>query len=127
MVWKTKELLLEVILTYFLDSILEAEGSSAALKKILFQNLLKLKKNTTYVIFAEIETERFTFREKYRSGFLQKRLDYFLFQIPYKNELKTLKFYLRYLLITLKFCFLCLVPNLHLKDKDYGNSIIRSS
>ena len=35
MVWKTKELLLEVILTYFLDSILEAEGSSAALKKIL--------------------------------------------------------------------------------------------
>ena len=39
----------------FLNSALEAEGGSLVLKNLLFQNSLKLKKNTTYVTFRVLE------------------------------------------------------------------------
>ena len=38
-----------------LNSALEAEGGSLVLKNLLFQNSLKLKKNTTYVTFRVLE------------------------------------------------------------------------
>ena len=38
-----------------LDSVLDAEDGSPVLKNLLFLNSLKLKKNTTYVTFRELE------------------------------------------------------------------------
>ena len=92
----------------FLDSVLEAEGSRAALKKSSVSELIEIKEKYNLCDICRnrsIKKKRFTFPQKYRSGFLQKKLDYF-FQIPWRNQLKILKFYLRYLPITLQFCFL---------------------
>ena len=42
----------------FLDSVLDAEDGSPVLKNLLFLNSLKLKKNTTYVTFRELEIQK---------------------------------------------------------------------
>lgn len=42
----------------FWDSILEAVEGSLVFKNLLFQNSLKLKKNSTYVIFGELEIQK---------------------------------------------------------------------
>ena len=44
---ENKMIILGGDLNLFLESVLEAEGSSPALKNLLFQNSLKLKKNIT--------------------------------------------------------------------------------
>ena len=50
-----KKKFLEAILTY---SVLETERGSLDLKKLLFQNSLKLRENTTYVTFGELEIQK---------------------------------------------------------------------
>ena len=44
---ENKMIILGGVLNLFLESVLEAEGSSPVLKNLLFQNSLKLKKNIT--------------------------------------------------------------------------------
>ena len=56
----------------FLDSVLEAEGISSVLKKLLFRNSLKLKENATCVTFGELEIQKknaLHFDKKHRSGY----------------------------------------------------------
>ena len=68
----------------FLDSALEAEGSRAALKKSSVSELIEVKEKYNLCDICRnrsIKKKRFTFPQKHRSGFLQKKLDYFL-QIP---------------------------------------------
>ena len=68
----------------FLDSVLEAEGSRAALKKSSISELIEIKEKYNLCDICRnrsIKKKRFTFPQKYRSGFLQKKLDYF-FQVP---------------------------------------------
>ena len=42
----------------FLDSVLDAEDGSQVLKNLPFLNSLKLKKNTTYITFRELEIQK---------------------------------------------------------------------
>ena len=89
----------------FLDSVLEAEGGCPVLKKSTVSKLIEIKEkyNLSYIWrIRNTKEKRFTFRQKHRSGFLQRRL----FQIPCRNQLRILKFYLHYLLIILQFSFL---------------------
>ena len=84
----------------FLDSALEVS-------KLLFQNSLKLKKHTTYVTFGALEIQKKNlsqFDKNIAQVFCQEEF-FFLFQIPCRNQLNILKFYLGYFLITFKFCF----------------------
>ena len=88
---------------------LESKGGSPVLKKSSVSRLIETKEKHNLCDIWRIRNtkeKRSTSRQKHCSGFLQRRLDYFLFEIPCKNQLKILKFYLCYLLITLQFCFL---------------------
>ena len=90
----------------FLEPVLGTEGGSPVLKKLLFENSLKLKKNTTYVKFGELEIQKKIashFDKNVAQAFYKKDWIILLFQMPCRTQLKTPKFYLRYLLITLLF------------------------
>ena len=93
----------------FLDSVLAPEGGRPGLKKASVSKPIEiLKKCNLYDIWSARNTKEkhFIFRQKHCSGFLQRRLDYFVFQMTCRNQLKIPKLYLRYLLITPHFCFL---------------------
>ena len=63
----------------FLDSVLGAEDGSPVLKKSI-SKLIEIKRKYNLCDIWRIrntEEKRFTFRQKHRSDFIQRRLDYF--------------------------------------------------
>ena len=104
----------------FLDSVLEGEGGSLVLKKYSVSKLIEFKEIYNLCDIWRIRNaneKRFTFRQKHRAQvFYKEDQVILLFQMSCRNQLKIQKFYLCYLLITLQFSFLQLVPNLHLRE-----------
>ena len=82
------------------------------------------------MIFGEFEIQKkkaLHFNKNITQVFYKEGWIIFLFQILCRNQLRILKFYLRYLLITRQFSFLSLVPKLHLRKKGlwkFNNSLL---
>ena len=75
----------------FLDSALEAEGGSPVLKKSSVSKLIEIKEKYNLCDIWRIRNtkeKRFTFRQKHRSGFLQRRLDYFFVSNTLQESIK---------------------------------------
>ena len=53
MSWKTKTIILRGNFNLFLNSVHQTKGGSPVLQNLLFQNSLKLKKNTSYMAFGK--------------------------------------------------------------------------
>ena len=58
MSWKTKTIILRDNFNLFLNSVHQTKGGSPVLQNLLFQNSLKLKKNTSYMAFGELEIQK---------------------------------------------------------------------
>ena len=75
----------------FLDSVLEAEGGSPVFKKSSVSKLIEIKEKYNLCDIWRIRNtkeKRFTFRQKHRSGFLQRRLDYFFVSNTLQESIK---------------------------------------
>ena len=113
----------------FLDSVLEAKGGSPVLKISSVSKLIEIKEKYNLCDIWRIRNtkeKRFTFRQKHRSGFLQRRLRLFFVSNILQESIKdteilpALSSYHSPILFSL-------VLNLYLRKKGYGNSIIASS
>ena len=113
----------------FLDSVLEAKGGSPVLKISSVSKLIEIKEKYNLCDIWRIRNtkeKRFTFRQKHRSGFLQRRLRLFFVSNILQESIKdteilpALSSYHSPILFSV-------VLNLYLRKKGYGNSIIASS
>ena len=113
----------------FLDSVLETKGGSPVLKISSVSKLIEIKEKYNLCDIWRIRNtkeKRFTFRQKHRSGFLQRRLRLFFVSNILQESIKdteilpALSSYHSPILFSL-------VLNLYLRKKGYGNSIIASS
>ena len=65
----------------FLDTTLEAEGASPCLKNKRAEKLIKAKEHFELCDIWRLrnpDAKQFTFRQRHASGFLQRRLDFFI-------------------------------------------------
>ena len=85
---QNKQIILTGDFNHFLDTTLEAEEGSPCLKKKSVAKLIKIKEHFDLCHLwrlRNLDVKQFTFRQKHTSGFIQRRLDYFLFQIVFKT------------------------------------------
>ena len=113
----------------FLDSVLEAKGGSPVLKISSVSKLIEIKEKYNLCDIWRIRNtkeKRFTFRQKHRSGFLQRRLRLFFVSNILQESIKDMEI-LPALSSYHSPILFSLVLNLYLRKKGYGNSIIASS
>ena len=98
------------------------------MKKSSVSQLIEIKEKCKLCDIWRIrntEKKRFIFRQKHRSSFLQRRLEYLFVSNTLLESIKRTK--ILPALSPLQFYFLYLVPNLHRREKGYGSLIIRFS
>ena len=110
----------------FVDSVLQAEGGSPVLKKFSVSQLIEIKEKCKLCDIWRIRNtekkKRFTFRQKHRSSFLQRRLEHLFVSNTLLESIKRTE--ILPALSLLQFSFLYLIPNLHRREKGYGSLII---
>ena len=93
----------------YLDSLLEAEGGCPVLKKSSVSKLIEIKEKYNLCDIWRIRNTKeleIHFHKNITHVFCKEDKIIFLFQIPCRNQLKILKLYLCYVLITFQFCVL---------------------
>ena len=70
------------------DSKLDAQGGNPTMKKKSLAKLIELKESYDLCDIWRVrnmKSRKFTFTQQHSSGFIQCKLDYFSFQIPFNN------------------------------------------